>query len=124
MIRLFLIAARNLKRSWLRTIFTVAGCAVELLAFITLRAVLWAWSVGATYAAQDRLGTRHKVSFIMPLPKRYISDIREVPGVKNATFANWFGARLPNKPDEFFMNLAVDSKSYFTVLDELNVSEE
>lgn len=124
MIRLFLIAARNLKRSWFRTLFTVAGSAVALIAFIMLRTLLWAWNIGAEYAAQDRLGTRHKVSFIMPLPKRYIEDVRTVQGVKDATFANWFGARLPTKPDEFFMNLAVDPASYVRVIDEISLSDE
>ncbi|MBX3201760.1 MAG: ABC transporter permease, partial [Labilithrix sp.] len=75
MIRLFLIAARNLKRSWFRTTFTVAGAAVALVAFIMLRTVLWAWNAAAEYAAQDRIGTRHKVTFIMPLPLRYADDV-------------------------------------------------
>ena len=42
MIQLFLIAARNLKRSWFRTTFTVAGCAVALLAappYLLVRAI-------------------------------------------------------------------------------------
>lgn len=121
MIQLFLIAARNLRRSWFRTIFTVAGAAVALIAFVMLRTVLWAWQVGAEYAAQDRLGTRHKVSFVMQLPKRYIQDIRQVPGVKEASYANWFGARIPNKPDEFFANIAVEDAAYFKVVDELAV---
>lgn len=123
MIRLFLIAARNLRRSWFRTLFTVAGAAVALTAFLMLRTVLWAWNVGAEYAQQDRLATRHKVSIILPLPKRYIEDIRQVPGIKAASFANWFGARLPNKPDEFFGNMAVDSKTFFDVMDEIKLSE-
>lgn len=124
MIQLFLIAARNLKRSWFRTTFTIAGCAVALIAFIMLRTVLWAWNVAAEHAAQDRLGTRHKVTFIMPLPKRYIDDVRAVPGVKQATYANWFGAKIPTKPDEFFANFAVESKTYFDVYDEMIVSPE
>ncbi len=124
MIRLFLIAARNLKRSWFRTLFTVAGAAVALVAFIMLRTVLWAWNVGAEYAAQDRLGTRHKVSFVMQLPKRYIQDVRGVQGVKDATYANWFGARIPNKPDEFFANMAVDDESYLRVIDEIQITDE
>lgn len=123
MIQLFLIAARNLRRSWFRTLFTVAGAAVALIAFIMLRTVLWAWQVGAEYAAQDRLGTRHKVSFVMQLPKRYIQDVRQVPGVKQACFANWFGARIPGKPDEFFANMAVEDLEYFKVIDELSVPE-
>ncbi len=123
MLSLFLIAARNLKRSWFRTIFTVAGAAVALVAFILIRTMLWAWHIGEEYAASDRLGTRHKVSFIMQLPKRYVEDVRAVPGIKAATYANWFGAKIPTKPDEFFANLAVDGPSYMTVIDEMVVDD-
>jgi len=122
--RLFAIAARNLRRSWFRTLFTIAGSATALIAFILLRTVLWAWNVGAEYAAQDRLGTRHKVSFVMQLPKRYIQDVRGVAGVKDATWANWFGARIPTRPDEFFANMAVDGPSYLRVIDEIRITEE
>ena len=76
MIRLLLIAARNLRRNKLRTFLTVLGVAVAILAFVMLRTVLSAWNVAAEYAAKDRIGTRHKVSFVMRLPKRYIDDIR------------------------------------------------
>jgi putative ABC transport system permease protein len=124
LIRLFLIAARNLKRSWFRTIFTVAGATVALIAFMMLRTILWAWTAGQTYAASDRLGTRHKVSFIFQLPKHYIDDVRGVPGVKDATWANWFGAKIPTKPDEFFANLAVDPVSYLRVVDEITISPD
>lgn len=124
MIRLFLIAARNLKRSWFRTLFTVAGSAVALLAFVMLRTVLSAWNVAAEHAAQDRLGTRHKVTFIMPLPKRYVDDIRMVPGVTEATYANWFGAKIPTRPDEFFASMAVEGKAFFDVFDEMVASPE
>ncbi len=121
---LFLIAARNLGRNWLRTILTVLGAAVALIAFVMLRTVLSSWEVGAEYAAKDRLGTRHKVSFIMQLPRRYIDDIRNVPGVKQATWANWFGGKDPGKPNEFFATLAVDAPSFLPVMDELVLDEE
>ncbi len=124
MIALLKIAAKNLKRNWLRTILTIAGAAVALIAFIVLRTVLTSWDIGVQYAAKDRLGTRHKVSFIMQLPKRYITDIRNVPGVQKATWANWFGAKDPRKPDEFFANLAVDPPSYLEVIDEMVLSPE
>lgn len=123
MLSLFLIAARNLKRSWFRTIFTVAGAAVALVAFVMIRTMLWAWHIGEEFAASDRLGTRHKVSFIMQLPKRYVEDVRAVPGIKSATYANWFGAKIPTKPDEFFANMAVDGASYLTVIDEMVVDD-
>jgi putative ABC transport system permease protein len=124
MIGLLRIAARNLTRNWLRTILTVFGAAVALIAFIMLRTVLSSWEVGAEYAAKDRLGTRHKVSFIMQLPKKYIEDIRAVPGVKQATWANWFGGKDPKKPDEFFATLAVDGPSFLPVMDELVLNDE
>lgn len=123
MFALFAIAARNLKRSWFRTIFTVAGAAVALTAFVMIRTILWSWNAAAEYAATDRLGTRHKVSFILQLPKRYIEDVRGVPGVKAASYANWFGARIPTKPDEFFANIAVDPESFLEVLDEMVVDD-
>jgi putative ABC transport system permease protein len=123
-IKLFLIAARNLKRSWFRTLFTIAGAAVALLAFIMLRTVLWSWNAAAEYAAQDRLATRHKVTYIMSLPKRYADDVRTVPGVKQAAYMNWFGAKIPTAPDEFFASLAVESNTFFDVYDEMVVSPE
>ncbi len=123
MIGLFRIAARNLTRNWLRTILTVLGSAVALIAFVMLRTVLSSWEVGAEYAAKDRLGTRHKVSFIQQLPKKYIDDVRGVPGVKQATWANWFGGKDPKKPDEFFATLAVDGPSFLPVMDELVLAE-
>jgi putative ABC transport system permease protein len=64
------------------------------------------------------------VSFIMQLPKRYIDDIRAVPGVQQATWANWFGGKDPKKPDEFFATLAVDAPSFLPVMDELTLDDE
>ena len=57
------------RRNWFRTILTVLGAAVALIAFVMLRTVLSSWDVGAEYAAKDRLGTRHKVTFMMQLPE-------------------------------------------------------
>src|SRR5690606_24889376 len=46
MIRLYArIAWKNMRRSWFRTVFTVAGAAVALIAFIMLRTTLWAWNM-------------------------------------------------------------------------------
>jgi len=124
MMGLFRIAARNLGRNWLRTFLTVLGAAIALIAFVMLRTVLTSWAVGAEYAAKDRLGTRHKVTFTMQLPKRYIDDIRAVPGVKQATWANWFGGKDPKRPNEFFATLAVDPESSLAVLDEMVLTPE
>jgi putative ABC transport system permease protein len=118
------IAWRNLLRNLGRTLLTVLGAACALLTFVMLRTVVSSWNSGAEYAAKDRLGTRHKVSFVIQLPKKYIDDIRGVPGVKQATYANWFGARDPRQPNEFFANMAVDAPSFLEVMDELVLPED
>lgn len=113
------IAFKNTRRNFFRTLLTIVGVAVAMLAFLLLRTVLSAWLVGVEYAAKDRLGTRHKITFIMPLPKRYVEDIRNVPGVASVTWFNWFGGRVPGKEDQFFGTMAVDPVSFFDVYDEV-----
>ncbi len=115
------LAALNLLRNPLRTLLTVAGVAVAVMAFLLLRTVIWSYNVAAEAAMPDRLITRHKVTFIMPLPKRYIDDVRAAPGVKDASWASWWGGRDPNKPAEFFATLAVDPDTYFRVMNEMVV---
>jgi len=123
MLKIFLIAARNLHRNLLRTVLTVLGASVAILVFIALRTVLSAWSAAADHSAKDRLATHHKVSFVMPLPKRYIDDLRAVPGVKEATFMSWFGGKNPKNPDEFFATMAVESRSFLSVMDEIVIPD-
>ncbi len=119
-----LVAVRNLGRNKLRTVLTMVGVSVAIVTFILLRTVLSAWTVAADHAAKDRVGTRHKVSFIMTLPKRYLQEIREIPGVKSAAGANWFGGKDPKHDSEFFASFAVDPKQYLEVYDEIVVPED
>ena len=118
------VAVRNLGRNKLRTLLTIAGVSVAIVTFILLRTVLSAWTAGADHAAKDRVGTRHKVSFIMPLPKRYLEEIKQIPGVKGAAGANWFGAKDPKHETEFFGSFAVDPKEYLEVYDEILIPPE
>ena len=105
------LATRNLLRNKTRTILTVMGVAIAVIAFVLLRTVVNAWTVAADYAQKDRIVTRHKVTFIMQLPKKYVDDIRENPNVAAATYANWFGGKDPQPETEFFASLAIDPKS-------------
>ncbi|MFO0755598.1 MAG: FtsX-like permease family protein [Byssovorax sp.] len=115
------LAARNLLRNKVRTALTVMGVAVAVITFLMLRTVVAAWTVGADFAAKDRVVTRHKITFIMPLPLRYFEKIKQVPGVKTTTFANWFGGKDPKHDHEFFSTLAIDGPSYFDVISEVVV---
>ncbi len=101
------IAARSTLRNAARTALTILGVAVSLVAFVMLRTVVGAWNAGAQYAAKDRLTTRSRASFGLPLPKRYVDEIRtKVPGVRAVTWCDWFGARWAKSPDVFFANVA------------------
>ena len=118
------LALANIRRNRVRTALTVLGVAVAIVSFVLLRTVLDAWNTGAEHAAQDRLATWHKVTFVMPLPKRYFEEVRQVPGVKKATYLNWFGAKHPTRDREFFANMAVDSQTFFDVYDDMLVPPE
>ena len=105
------LAAKNLMRNRVRAVLTVLGVSVAILTFILLRTVVYAWTQGADAAAKDRVVTRHKVTFVMNLPKRYMEDVRAVPHVKLATFASWFGGKDPKhdhesicKPDSHYLD--------------------
>jgi putative ABC transport system permease protein len=114
-------ARANLFRRRGRAILTVMAVTVAVLIFCLIRTAVVAWNAGADEAATDRLSTRHKVSITMSLPRRYIEEIRQVPDVKAATWASWFGAKDPKERIPFFAGFAVDHESWFDVLDEMKV---
>jgi putative ABC transport system permease protein len=114
-------ARRNLFRRRGRTITTIVTVAIAVLIFSAIRTVVTEWEAGAAEASKDRLATRHKVSITMQLPKRYVEDVRSIPGVKAATWANWFGAKDPKERAPFFAGFAVDQDTWFDVMDEMKV---
>ncbi len=118
------LAARNIKRHKVRVIMTAMGAAIAVLAFMCLRTVVTSWEAAGDAAAKDRIATRHKVTFIMSLPKKYIDDIRGLKEVKAATWANWFGGKHPTRESEFFATIAVDVPSFLTVYDEIELSKQ
>lgn len=115
------LGAMGLLRNPLRSGLTVLGVAVAIVTFVLLRTVIWAYNAGAEAAVPDRIVTRHKVTFVMPLPRRYVDVVRETPGVAGATWAAWWGGRKADRPEEFFATFAVDPDTWFTVMDEMKV---
>jgi putative ABC transport system permease protein len=115
------LAVRNLSRNRFRAVLTAVAVAIAVVAFLLLRTVTWAWASGAEYAARDRVVTRHKVTFVMSLPRRYVEDVRNSPHVTAVTWANWFGGKDPKHDHEFFSTLAVDPTTYFDVYGEMSV---
>ena len=118
------LAARNILRNKFRAILTIFGVAVAVLTFMLLRTIVYAWTSGAEFASKDRVVTRHKITFVQPLPKRYIEDVRSAPHIKVATYANWFGGKDEKHDREFFAAIAVDPATYFVVYDDIAVKPD
>ena len=118
------LAARNAFRNRTRTALTVFAVAVAVMAFVLLRTVVYSWNIAGEAAAKDRIATRHKVSFVIALPKRYVQTIGEVPGVSQTTWMNWFGGKDPKNPDNFFANFMADPKTFLEVYDEVELPDD
>jgi putative ABC transport system permease protein len=118
------VGVRNLRRSKTRTLLTISAVMVAVVTFVLLRTVLSAWTAAADNAAKDRVGTRHKVSFIMPMPRRYVQEVQQIPGVQKTASANWFGGKDPKHENDFFATIAVDPKDFLEVYDEIVVPED
>src|SRR3989442_7286749 len=92
---------RNTLRHKLRSLLTIVGVSVAVMAFALLQTVVTAWHAGVEASAANRLITRHAVSFVFPLPLAYRDRIAQVPGVNKVTYAVWFSGVYIDK-NQFF----------------------
>jgi putative ABC transport system permease protein len=95
-------------------VLTVAGGALAVIAFVLLRTLLHAWMISIDYAAKDRLAVRNKMSYSLALPRRYMGDLSaaSVPGIRSATYCDWFGAWWPKDPHLYFANVACAENAF------------
>ncbi len=121
--RVLKLIYKNMLRHKLRTMLTIIGIAIAVVAFGLLRTVVTAWYAGVEGSSANRLITRHSVSFIFPLPLAYRDRIANVDGVERVTYANWFGGVYIDK-NQFFARLAVDAETFFDVYPELLVPKD
>jgi len=111
------ILFKNAFRHKLRTGLTIVSIMIALLAFGLLRTVVNAWYAGVEASSAYRLVTRNAVSIIFPLPLAYKERIRQVDGVSQVSWGNWFGGIYIDEKN-FFANFAVDSGTYFDLYPE------
>ncbi|MBU3948795.1 MAG: FtsX-like permease family protein [Proteobacteria bacterium] len=114
---------RNAFRHRLRTVLTICGICVAILAFGLLRTVISAWYAGVNASSATRLVTRNSISLIFPLPISYKEKIRNVDGVKLVSAGSWFGGFYINEKN-FFANFAVESKSYLDLYPEFVIPSD
>ena len=113
---------KNPLRHKLRTLLTILGIAIAVIAFGLLRTVVTAWYVGVEGSSANRLITRQAVSFIFPLPYSYRDKIAQLPGINTVTYANWFGGVYIDK-NQFFARIAADAETIFDVYPEFDISK-
>jgi putative ABC transport system permease protein len=101
----------NLTRKKIRTVLTVGSFVVALFLFGLLVTIRGAFHQGVEAAGVDRLIVMSKVSLIQPLPIAYRDRLARVPGIKEVTWASWFGGVYQDEKN-FFAQFAVDPEGY------------
>ncbi|HIJ80494.1 MAG TPA: FtsX-like permease family protein [Desulfuromonadales bacterium] len=114
---------RNAFRHRVRTLLTMVGIAVAILAFGLLRTVVSAWYAGVNASSASRLITRNAVSLIFTLPLAYQERIRRIEGVSSVSYANWFGGVYVTEKN-FFPSFAIEPTSYLALYPEFVISPE
>ncbi|MHC1738337.1 MAG: ABC transporter permease [Ignavibacteriaceae bacterium] len=121
--KVFKLIFGNALRHKLRTFLTILGIAIAVVAFGLLRTVVTSWYAGIDATSNERLITRQAISYIFPLPYAYKEKILQVAGVKNVTFANWFGGVYIDK-SKFFSRMAIDAETMFDLFPEFLITKE
>ncbi|MEO7012814.1 MAG: ABC transporter permease [Dokdonella sp.] len=105
-----------------RTLLTLLSVMAAFLLFGMLDAVRVAFNSGGDAAGVDRMVVSSKFSIIQGLPQSLLPRIKATPGVKNLTWANWFGGYYQDKKNQM-VNIAIDP-GYFDIYPEFSVPPE
>lgn len=112
----------SLFRRKTRTVLTLVSIAAAFLLFGLLDAVRTSFDqAGQSADGAERLQVGAKLSFIQPLPRSLEGQIARVPGVKEVTFANWFGGAYQDPHNQVF-SFAV-APNYLDLYPEIAVTD-
>ncbi len=113
---------RNIFRHRLRSVLTVLGVSVAMLAFGLLRTLVGAWYLGVDSASANRLVTRNKISLIYALPLSYRTKILQVNGVTGIGHGVWYDGIYRDKKN-FFARIALSGLEYIDMFPEFVVPQ-
>lgn len=114
---------RNAFRHKLRTCLTILGITIAILAFGILRTLVNAWYSGVEASSSARLITRNAISLVFSLPLSYKEKIRQIPGVKDVSYAIWFNGTYISEKN-FIPNFAIDPKTFLELYPEYTLHED
>jgi len=107
----FTLIRKNLFRRKLRAFLMIASILIAFLIFGVLAGVYASFTAGEDRAAADRLVVVNKINFTQPLPIAYYNRVRSVAGIRQVTYANWFGGYYQD-PRNFLVVMAVEPETY------------
>ena len=113
---------KNAFRHKLRTGLTVVGLVVAICAFGLLRTIVDAWYAGVNSSSSTRLITRSNISLTFALPLNYAQRLKGVDGVREVSWANWFGGIYVTERN-FFPQFAIEPASYLALYPEYRLSD-
>jgi len=116
---------KNIFRHKLRSLLTLAGLVVAILAFGLMQSVVNAWYAGSEMASAQRLIARNATSLVFSLPIYYRDRIKTVEGVTAVSISNWFGGIYKDMtPTNFFAQFGVDHENFFDLYPEFKIRPE
>ncbi len=115
----FKSARRNLRR----TMLTVFSVAIAVFLFAALRAVLDGFHAAAEASSSTRVVTIRSTSMIFSMPSSHAAIVRGLPGVRDVTWASWFGG-IYKDPKNFFGQFAIEPESYLRMFPEIVLTPE
>lgn len=118
--QIILLIFKNGLRNKVRTVLTVLGISVGVIAYAFLQTVLVAYNVGVEASSDNRLVTRHRVSLFNLLPLAQNEKIAQVPGVSKVAWGIWFGGYYKD-PQNFFAQFGM-TPAYLDLYPEFLVS--
>jgi putative ABC transport system permease protein len=112
---LILKSARRSKR---RTVLTIMSVALAVFLFAALRAVLDGFNAATEGSSSTRIVTIRSTSLIFSMPTSHANGIRNITGVQELTWANWFGG-IYKDSQNFFAQFAIEPESYLRMYPEI-----
>jgi hypothetical protein len=114
---------KSARRSKRRTLLTIISVALAVFLFATLRSVLDGFDAVSAASSSTRIVTIRSTSMIFPMPTSHAEAIRSTPGIRDVTWANWFGG-IYKEPKNFFGQFAIEPESYLRMYPEVILSPE
>jgi putative ABC transport system permease protein len=116
---------KNALRHKLRSMLTILGIAIAILAFGLLRTVIDSWYSGVEASNPNRIVIRNAVSLAFSLPVSYHEMIQSIPGVQAVSYAHWFAGIYIDEKHSFFPQFAVEaSPEWFDIFPEVVIPKE